>query len=174
MPAYIRIAFNALLTLALLYVATWLLPYLLGLLPERVYDATPLDPYILNLLLPGLIAGTGLALITASHRLVTTSLVALGLAGIYAVSFYAFLCNADETLRIHTEMAAMPTYNLALPHLEQPTPESLPTVLHYACVLPEERTDNLMRAVGEYFLRLLAILAGLLFLALPRKAKQHQ
>jgi hypothetical protein len=172
MPAAMRIGLSALVSLIVLYFSPQLLPHLLVLLPESVAAALPIEPFILNLLLSSLLSGVCLALLASNRRLATAGLVALGLLGIYAVGFYSNLCSVEEVQRIHAEMEAMPMYNLGRPADAEPIPIDSISSLSYACILPEERGDNLFTMTWDFLLRLAAMFAGTLLV--PRRRSQAE
>nr|WP_256674804.1 hypothetical protein [Pseudomonas sp. ALS1131] len=172
MPAIVRIGLSALATLVVLYFSPQLLPHLLVLLPESVAAALPIGPFILNLLLSSLLAGVCLALLASNHRLATAGLVALGLLGIYAFGFYSNLCSVEETQRIHAEMEAMPMYNLGRPADAEPIAIDPIASLSYACILPEDRSDNLFTMTWDFLVRLAAVIAGTLLV--PRRRSRTE
>ncbi|MFV9653763.1 hypothetical protein ACNFCK_02490 [Pseudomonas sp. NY15366] len=168
MPAVVRIGLSALATLVVLYFSPQMLAHLLVQLPESAAAALPIESFTLNLLLSGLLAGVCLALLAGNHRLATAGLVALGLLGIYAFGFYSNLCSVEETQRIHAEMQAMPMYNLGRPVDAEPIAIDSIASLSYACILPEDRSDNLATMTWDFLVRLAAMLAGTLLLARRR------
>ncbi|ALN18620.1 hypothetical protein [Ectopseudomonas mendocina] len=172
MPAIVRIGLSALATLVVLYFSPQLLPHLLVLLPESVAAALPIGPFILNLLLSSLLAGVCLALLASNHRLATAGLVALGLLGIYAFGFYSNLCSVEETQRIHAEMEAMPMYNLGRPADAEPIAIDPIASLSYACILPEDRSDNFFTMTWDFLVRLAAVIAGTLLV--PRRRSRTE
>lgn len=168
MPAVVRIGLSALATLVVLYFSPQMLAHLLVLLPESVAAALPIEPFTLNLLLSSLLAGVCLALLASKHRFSTAGLVALGLLGLYAFGFYSNLCSVEETQRIHAEMQAMPMYNLGRPVDAEPIAIDSIASLSYACILPEDRSDNLATMTWDFLVRLAAMLAGTLLVARRR------
>lgn len=143
MPAIVRIGLSALTTLVVLYFSPQMLHYPLVLLTENLFAVIPVDSYTLIVILSGLLAGMVLALLAANRRLISAGVVALGLTALYGFNFYSNLCSPEETQRIHSEMEAMPMYNLGRPADAEPIAIDSIASLSYACILPEDRSDNL-------------------------------
>lgn len=167
MPTTVRIGLSALVSLVVLYFSPQVLHYPLVLLTESLFTVIPVDSYTLSVILSSLLAGMVLALLAANRRLTTVGVVTLGLTVLYSFNFYSHLCSPEETQRIHAEMEAMPMYNLGRPADSEPIPMESIASLSYACILPEERSDNLFTIMWDFLFRLAAILAGTLLV--PRR-----
>jgi hypothetical protein len=170
MPVFIRIGLAALLSIALVYVGPQLLGAILAFLPDAFYEALPLHPFILILLLSGLLAGICLALIAPNRRLVSSGLVAFGLIALGSISFYSNLCSPEETQRIHDDWAAIPQYNLGQPLDQQPVQSAALTSVSYDCLLPETGWESAGAIAGDLLTSFLGVALGILLV--PRRRQR--
>lgn len=170
MPVFIRIGLAALLSIALVYVGPQLLGAILAFLPDAFYEALPLHPFILILLLSGLLAGICLALIVPNRRLVSSGLVAFGLIALGSISFYSNLCSPEETQRIHDDWAAIPQYNLGQPLDQQPVQSAALTSVSYDCLLPETGWESAGAIAGDLLTSFLGVALGILLV--PRRRQR--
>ncbi|CAM4012049.1 hypothetical protein [Ectopseudomonas alcaliphila] len=170
MPIFIRVGLAALLSIALVYVGPQLLGGMLAFLPDAFYEALPMHPFILILLLSGLLAGICLALMAPNRRLVTSGLVAFGLIALGSISFYNNLCSPEETQRIHDDWAAIPQYNLGQPLDQQPLQFGALNSVSYDCLLPETGWDSAGAIAGDLLTSFLGVALGILLV--PRRRQR--
>lgn len=163
MPAILRLLPRALLVFAVLFAGPLLLGHALARLPEALYTLLPIEPFTLTLLLSALLAGVCLTLLAPGRRLATGALVVLGFVGAQAGGFYGSWCSEEETRRVHSELAAMPRYNLALPRADQP-PQPPPVLVTHNCLLPEDRLQVAFDMTGDLLGRTLALILGSLLI----------
>ncbi|WP_454255892.1 hypothetical protein [Pseudomonas sp. Marseille-Q8238] len=140
-------------------------------LPEAFYNAFPLHPFELTVLLSGILGGICLALLAKQQRLNTLLLAVFGNFSILIITFTLNLCSPAEAERIIADINAMPSYNLAFP---RDADDYLPIdnlSITYSCTLPGEHRSSLFGMLPATLYAVLGLAIGSLFVPRRRNRK---